>query len=189
MLDLTAGLDLRYYQGIHQAVICDLMSGDYFIDATRVNSVSAANNYHRNDDNWAYEKLNVGDVVYRDYTGHVMQEGAFATLEYSTDALSAFVNGSLSYTDYWRVDRFYYDEEHQISDGDVRDLEKGVSLFVEVRISVNPAQLDEEEIHEMQQEAGNEEDARPDLQFRACVCLGTLWLMVALRTRHLVGDG
>ena len=116
VLDLSAGLDLRYYQGIHQAVICDLMSGDYFIDATRVNSVSAANNYHRNDPNWAYEKLNVGDVVYRDYTGHVMQEGMFATLEYAKEKLSTFVTGSFACTSYWREDRFYYDENHRNSD-------------------------------------------------------------------------
>lgn len=116
VLDMTAGLDVRYYQGIHQAVICDLMSGDYFIDATRVNSVNRNNNYHAADPNWQYEKLNVGDVVYRDYTGHVMQEGAFATLEYSVEKLSAFVNGSLAYTNYWREDRFYYDEYHRNSD-------------------------------------------------------------------------
>ena len=115
-LELTAGVDLRYYQGIHSAVISDLLSGDYFIDATRVNSVSAANNSHRNDPAWTYKKMNVGDIVYRDYTGHVMQEGVFGTLEYVKDALSAFVNGSLCYTDYWRVDRFYYDEAHQKSD-------------------------------------------------------------------------
>ena len=115
-LELTAGIDLRYYQGMHSAVISDLLSGEYFIDATRANSVKAENNINRNDPKWTYQKMNVGDVVYRDYTGHVMQEGAFATLEYSTDALSAFVNGSLSYTDYWRVDRFYYDEAHQKSD-------------------------------------------------------------------------
>ncbi len=116
VLDMTAGLDVRYYQGIHQAVISDLMSGEYFIDATRVNSVTAENNYHRNDPAWAYQKMTVGDVVYRDYTGHVMQEGAFATLEYSKDKLSAFINGSFSYTSYWRVDRFYYDENHQRSE-------------------------------------------------------------------------
>ncbi|MBO4621168.1 MAG: carboxypeptidase-like regulatory domain-containing protein, partial [Paludibacteraceae bacterium] len=116
VLDMTAGLDVRYYQGIHQAVICDLMSGDYFIDATRVNSVNRENNYHAADPNWQYEKLNVGDVVYRDYTGHVSQNGAFATLEYSTEKLSAFVNGSLAYTSYWREDRFYYDEYHRNSD-------------------------------------------------------------------------
>ena len=115
-LELTAGIDIRYYQGIHKAVISDLLSGEYFIDATRANSVKPENNSHRNDPQWTYLKQNVGDVVYRDYTGHVMQEGAFATLEYSADALSAFVNGSLCYTDYWRVDRFYYDEAHQKSE-------------------------------------------------------------------------
>ncbi len=116
VLDLTAGLDVRYYQGIHTAVISDMLSGDYFIDATRVNSVSAANNIHRNEASWAYEKLNVGDIVYRDYTCHVMQEGVFATLEYSKDKLSAFINGSMSLTSYWRIDRFYYDENHQRSE-------------------------------------------------------------------------
>ena len=115
-LELTAGIDIRYYQGIHRAVISDMLAGEYFIDATRVNSVKVENNKNRADNNWAYEKLNVGDVVYRNYTGHVMQEGAFATLEYATEHLSAFVNGSLYYTNYWRVDRFYYDEEHSKSE-------------------------------------------------------------------------
>lgn len=114
-LDLTAGIDIRYYQGIHRAVISDLLSGEYFIDATRANSVDPANNVNRNDPNWTYKKQNVGEIVYRDYTGHVMQEGAFATLEYSNNGLSAFINGSLSYTNYWRVDRFYYDVAHQKS--------------------------------------------------------------------------
>ncbi len=115
-LDLTAGIDVRYYQGIHTAVISDLMSGDYFIDATRANSVSADNNINRLDPDWTYKKHTVGDIVYRDYTGHVMQEGAFATLEWNQDKFTAFLNGSFSYTHYWRVDRFYYDEAHQRSE-------------------------------------------------------------------------
>ena len=114
-LDLTAGIDLRYYEGIHTAVISDLLDGAYFMDKTRIKSVSATNNYHRNDNAWVYEKLGIGDIVYRDYTGHVMQEGAFASLEYSKNNLSAFVNGSFSYNHYWRVDRFYYDENNQRS--------------------------------------------------------------------------
>ncbi len=115
-LELTAGIDLRYYQGMHSAVISDLLNGEYFIDATRVNSVKAENNANRNNPQWAYEKLNVGDVVYRDYTGHVMQEGAFATLEYAKDHISTFINGSICYTSYWREDRFYYDEAHRRSE-------------------------------------------------------------------------
>ncbi len=115
-LELTAGVDLRYYQGIHTAVVSDLMGGTYFIDATRKNSVSAANNIHRNDDAWVYEKLGIGDIAYRDYTGHVMQEGIFGSLEYSKNNLSAFINASASANHNWRMDRFYYDENHQRSE-------------------------------------------------------------------------
>ena len=114
-LELTAGIDVRYYQGIHAAVITDLLSGDYFIDGTRT-GINTTNNSHAADPQWVYQKLNVGDKVYRDYTGHVMQEGAFGTLEYSKNNLSAFINGSLSYCSYWREDRMYYDEAHRRSE-------------------------------------------------------------------------
>ena len=115
LLELTAGIDLRYYQGIHSAVISDLLSGEYFIDGTR-SGIDPKNNSNRLDPKWTYEKLNVGDVVYRDYTGHVMQEGLFGTLEYSQNGLSAFINGSISYCNYWREDRMYYDEAHRRSE-------------------------------------------------------------------------
>ena len=113
-LELTAGLDVRYYQGIHTAVITDLLDGDYFIDDTRF-GLNPENNKHANDEQWKNQKLNIGDVVYRDYTGYVMQEGLFGTLEYSKNGLSAFVNGSISYCNYWRDDRMYYDEDHRRS--------------------------------------------------------------------------
>lgn len=114
-LELTAGIDVRYYQGIHTAEICDLLNGAYFLDGSRANAL-LANNRHRNDPSWLNEKLGIGDIVYRDYTGHVMQEGFFASLEYSKNALSAFINGSFSYNHNWRIDRFYYDEDHRKSE-------------------------------------------------------------------------
>lgn len=52
------------------------------------------------------EKLQVGDVVYRDYDGYAMSEGVFAQAEYNKDKLSAFLAGSISNTGYWRYDRF-----------------------------------------------------------------------------------
>ena len=107
-LEMTAGVDVRYYQGIHQAVISDLFGGSYYIDATR-QSVDANNNPKRNDDAWVYEKLGVGDIAYRDYTGTIVQEGIFGSLEYSKNNLSAFINGSLSFNHNWRTDRYYYD--------------------------------------------------------------------------------
>ena len=110
MIDFAAGLDLRYYEGNHNAVICNLMGGDYFIDATRSgNSIKAEFNSRKNDPNWVYEKLGVGDICYRDYTGYVVQEGAFVQAEYNKGPWAAFVNGAVNVNHYWKYDRYYYD--------------------------------------------------------------------------------
>lgn len=109
--DFYGGIDLRYYKGLHQNIITDLFSGEYFIDSNRDNVLSE-NNIAAANPEFAKQKLTVGDVVYRDYDGYVMSEGAFAQLEYNQDKLSAFVSGGLSNTSYWRYDRFYYDEAH-----------------------------------------------------------------------------
>ncbi len=106
-LDFYGGLDVRYYKGMHTAVISDLMGGKYFIDASRTTS----NPHEALNPGWVHEKLGVGDVVYRNYDGHVMQEGLFGQLEYDKNGLSAFVSGSVSATSYWRVGHFYYNDE------------------------------------------------------------------------------
>lgn len=113
--DFYGGIDFRYYKGTHTNEIVDLYGGDYFVDSSRGDAY-VENNINRGNDAWVYEKLGVGDVVYRDYDGHVMQYGAFFQTEYNRDRWSAFVAGSLSNTANWRYDRFYYDEEHAKSD-------------------------------------------------------------------------
>ena len=92
----------------------DLYGGKYFIDEASRKNVKATNNAAAADPNWKMQKLGVGDVVYRDYDGFVMQEGAFAQVEGSflEKNLNAFVAGSVSNTSYWRYDRFYYDAKH-----------------------------------------------------------------------------
>lgn len=115
-INLYGGLDFRYYKGIHTNELTDLYGGKYFIDSADRSKVDPANNYKASDPNWVNQKLGVGDVVYRDYDGYVVQEGGFAQAEYSKDKLSAFVSGSLSNTNYWRYDRFYYDAKHAKSD-------------------------------------------------------------------------
>ncbi len=107
-IDFYGGLDLRYYNGYHDGTIVDLMGGNFFIDPAR-----AGVKYSKNAGNpaWVNEKLGVGDVVYRDYNGYVMQEGIFAQTEYSKDKLTASISGSVSNSSYWRVDRLYYDNE------------------------------------------------------------------------------
>jgi outer membrane cobalamin receptor len=110
-IDFYGGIDYRYYKGTHTNEIIDLYDGAYYMDSSR-GDVDAANNYHAADPAWRYQKLGVGDVIYRDYDGHVMQEGAFFQAEYSKDKIAAFLSGSFSNTTYWRYDRYYYDEAH-----------------------------------------------------------------------------
>ena len=114
--DFYGGVDFRYYKGTHTNEISDLFGGEYYMDNTDRSKVSSENNIAAADPMWKYEKLYVGDVVYRDYDGHVMQGGGFFQMEYNKDKISAFVAGSLSNTTYWRVDRFYYDKAHEKSD-------------------------------------------------------------------------
>lgn len=106
-IDVYGGLDLRYYKGVHTNDIVDLYGGQFFIDKTPRPS--------RTDKSWETQKLGVGDVVYRDYDGFVLNEGLFGQAEYNKDGLSAFVALSGSNTSYWRVDRFYYDAANQRS--------------------------------------------------------------------------
>nr|WP_320058399.1 carboxypeptidase-like regulatory domain-containing protein [uncultured Bacteroides sp.] len=114
-LNFYAGIDGRYYIGTHTNEINDLYNGAYYIDASRA-TVSAANNSAAADPSFAKKKLGVGDVVYRDYDGYVVQEGAFAQAEYNTDKLTSFLAGSINNTSQWRYDRYYYDKAHAKSE-------------------------------------------------------------------------
>lgn len=109
--DFYGGVDFRAYKGVHTNEILDLYSGKYYIDSSRKNA-KAVNNVNASNPDWVNEKLGVGDVMYRDYDGHVVQEGAFFQTEYTKSDLSAFISGSLSNTSYWRYDRLYYDKKH-----------------------------------------------------------------------------
>ena len=97
-LELSAGIDVRYYIGEHNNEIIDLYDGKYFIDDSSRANVKPEQNAAAADPNWVYEKLQVGDKVYRDYDGHVHQEGVFAQLEWTKKNLNAFVSGSVSNT-------------------------------------------------------------------------------------------
>lgn len=118
-LTFTGGIDFRYYVGKHNTKIIDLYSGEYYIDPARTGMTAAAmaQNSKSFDPEWVYQKLGVGDIVYRDYSGHVHQEGIYAQAEYKAldGALTAILAGSMSNTGYWSVNRFYYDKAHEKS--------------------------------------------------------------------------
>jgi len=92
-IDLSGGLDLRYYKGTHTNVITDLYGGSFFIDDADISGST--------------KKLGVGDVLYRDYDGYIVSEGLFGQAEYNKDGLSAFVSASGSNTSNWRKEHYY----------------------------------------------------------------------------------
>ena len=113
----TGGIDLRYYIGKHKNEISDLYSGEYFIDYSSRKSVKPELNAAAANPSWAYEKLGVGDIVYRHYNGYVLQEGAYAQGEYTMldNKLNLVLSGALNNNTYWRRDFFYYDKAHEKS--------------------------------------------------------------------------
>ncbi len=106
-LNLVAGIDVRYYKGLHRNEISDLYGGRYYVDPARQDVLLINNSIATNE--WKAQQLHVGDVVHRDYDGNVMQEGAFVQLEYNGNHISSFVSGALNYTTFWRYDRLYYE--------------------------------------------------------------------------------
>ncbi len=114
--NLTAGIDLRYYIGHHKNTLENLMDGAYYIDRYRASVSSLLNSAAANPD-WVYEKLGVGDVVYRNYNGYTAQEGFYAQGEYTmlNKKLNLVISGALNNNTYWRREFFYADKEHERS--------------------------------------------------------------------------
>jgi len=112
--DVYGGIDFRYYNGKHTNELVDLYGGEFFVDRYRA-TVNSANNANRNNPEWVNQKLKVGDVVYRDYDGYIMQEGIFGQAEFNRNALSAFVSAAVSNSGYWQKNHFYFDKEHEKS--------------------------------------------------------------------------
>lgn len=113
-LHLMAGVDIRTYKALHQNTLDDLLGGTYYIDPGR-SDVSSENNPIATDE-WKQAHLGIGDILYRDYDSHIVQEGVFSQLEYVGNRFSAFIAGALSNSQFWRYDRFYYSADKAKSD-------------------------------------------------------------------------
>ncbi|RMH68393.1 MAG: TonB-dependent receptor [Gemmatimonadetes bacterium] len=102
-IDLSAGIDFRYYVGEHYRTIEDLIGGDYFVDSWS-RSTYLGNPRNKNRDPEA--QLKIGDKINYHNDGIVMLGGGFLQTEYVNDQLSAFLNFSVNSTRYKRVDYF-----------------------------------------------------------------------------------
>lgn len=102
-IKITAGLDARFYSGVHAYKIDDLLGGKYYLDSKNINRDNST-------------LLKEGDYVNYHYLGQVFWAGLFAQAEYVTDQYSAFLSLSAASNNYRRVDYFNYADGDQESD-------------------------------------------------------------------------
>jgi len=116
-MDLTAGVDVRHYTGLHYRRIDDLMGNDYFLDPRDINQMDVsvdANGDGTIDSKETGHLINEQgrDQQYKlnyDNDGVVGWQGAFAQFEMSpSEDFNFFVAASGSNTSYTRIDRFNY---------------------------------------------------------------------------------
>lgn len=102
-VNVTGGIDGRYYKGYHYQVIDNLMGGKYYLDGSNINRDASTPLYK-------------GDKIGYYNLGEVLWEGVFAQGEYVSDNLSGFVSVAGSNTSYRRVDFFKYVPGEQVSE-------------------------------------------------------------------------
>ena len=93
--NLSGGLDLRSYEGRHYREVYDLLGGDYYIEEGTDN------------------KLTKGDRYFYDNSTFVKWAGVFTQAEYTSGALTGFVNLSGSRISFKRED-YLIDEESEV---------------------------------------------------------------------------
>jgi hypothetical protein len=109
-LELSGGLDVRYYTVDRYQIIYDLLGADYAL----IDKKSSETRYSQ-DQNIVSEFNNPakakvvryeGDRINYNITSNVLQSGLFMLAEYSGDSYTAFLNGTLSNSRYNRIDHF-----------------------------------------------------------------------------------
>jgi len=127
--NLSGGVDLRSYKGIHFTTIRNLLGGDYVID------VSDRRIDYSSDQRQAmkYE----GDTINYFYDGLVRWGGLFSQLEYSANRISAFLNLTTAVSGYNKVDYFekaesgwIYKQGFTVKSGANYNISKNSSLFM-----------------------------------------------------------
>ncbi len=103
-INITAGIDARYYKGYHYTEISDLLGGEYYLDNADINRSPNT-------------PLHVGDKIYYYNIGLVYWAGTFLQGEYVSpnNKFSAFLSGSAVETFDQRIDYFKYKPGNQVS--------------------------------------------------------------------------
>ena len=103
-IDLTAGVDIRFYQGDHYTELTDLLGGAFYVDNNDVNNPNKV--------------VRVGDKYNYNDTGYTNWQGLFAQAEYNKDAISAVISVAGNNTSYKREDYFKYTPDDPLRETD-----------------------------------------------------------------------
>ncbi|RKS96311.1 TonB-dependent receptor [Chryseobacterium defluvii] len=112
--NFSAGFDGRYYYGYHPGVLTDLWGNNKYIERDNMNipggyDVTLVQDPKPSANPFAKAVKDKNQIVYRNYNGEVLWGGIFGQVEYTSDKISAFVQGSASEQGYSRIDNWIVD--------------------------------------------------------------------------------
>lgn len=149
---LSAGADLRYYQGTHYQEVTDLLGADYVYNPY---TATAAVGSKAGDINNPYRRAEVGDKIGYYNKDDVESAGAFAQAEYAKDKFSAFatINGSgtgdkrtdfFNYlnTDPAQTSKYVYFLNYQAKGGANYNINSEMNVFANVGYITKPPYFD-----------------------------------------------
>lgn len=103
-LNVTFGVDYRWYRGYHYRLLEDLLGGDFWIDQERFN---------QQPDNNLLQPTHAakeGETVGYNYSGTVAYGGTFAQLQKTIGKVDIFGTATYSYTTFYRNGKFLHAE-------------------------------------------------------------------------------
>ncbi len=119
-LNATIGFDGRRYEGMHYRILTDLLGNTAYTDNSNINNrpnqISNVFNAMPNWNPFGGKTNDIKDQAGYSNDGIVNWLGGFAQVEYTNDALSAFVQGSVSNQAFQRIDYMLYTPDNQDSE-------------------------------------------------------------------------
>lgn len=109
-LTFDIGVDLRTYKGIHYQSVNDLLGGNSFFDNTDVNHPNRylTGQYAAEPSGNPFVSTSYQQKIGFANDGKVNWLGAFTQLEYSTEKVTAYLQGAMSQEGFKRIDHFKY---------------------------------------------------------------------------------